>query len=66
MKNSVQTLLVLCMALLGRLAMAAVPDPVDPREAVNYTFEQRMTQTKLLHAKLKEASPAERLAYFEK
>ena len=45
---------------------AAVPDPVDPRDSVNYTFEQRMAQTKQLHAKLKEASAAERLMYFDK
>lgn len=57
---------ILFIFLLVQAAFGAVPELVDPREAVNFTFEQRMEQTKKLHAKLKEASAAERLMYFDK
>lgn len=66
MKQTFKTLVVLGIALMGRIAFAAVPDPIDPREAVNYTYEQRLAQTKQLHAKLKEATAAERQMYFDK
>lgn len=66
MIKTFKSLLIFLISLQGQASFGAVPDPVDPRESVNYTFEQRMAQTKQLHAKLREASAAERLMYFDK
>ena len=66
MIKTFKSLLIFLISLLGQAAFGAVPDPIDPRESVNYTFEQRMAQTKQLHAKLREASAAERLMHFDK
>jgi len=52
--------------LFGHVAAASVLEPIDPRESVNYSFELRLNQAKQLHAKLKEATPSERLAFSEK
>jgi len=66
MKRWMPYFLIVLTLLGGSVAQGAVPDPVDPRESVNYTFDQRMAHTKQLHAKLREASPAERSMYFDK
>ncbi len=56
----------LIFSLLGRVAIASVPEPINPRESVSFSFEQRLAHAKQLHAKLKEATPSERLMFWDK
>ena len=66
MKITLNAFLILCMSTLVSNAFASLPDPIDPKVSVNFSFDQRIAHTRQLYAQLKEATSAERLAYFEK
>jgi hypothetical protein len=66
MKITLNAFLILFISTLVSNAFAALPDPIDPKVSVNFSFEQRISHTRQLYVQLKEATSAERLAYFEK
>jgi len=66
MKLTLNAFLILCISTLVSNAFASLPEPVDPKVSVNFSFDQRIAHTRQLYAQLKEATSAERLAYFEK
>lgn len=66
MKKFTQILLFFWISFTSQIIWAATPEPIDPRESVNFTFEERLAQTKKLHALLKSATSTERLNYFDK
>jgi hypothetical protein len=66
MKHTLHAVVILCIFAFVSNAYAALIDPVDPKVSVNFSFDQRMTHARQLHAQLREATPTERFAYFEK
>ena len=66
MKITLNAFFILCISALVSNAFASLPDPIDPKASVNFSFEQRIAHTRQLYAQLKGATSAERLAYFEK
>lgn len=66
MKITLSAFLILFFSTLVSNAFAALPDPIDPKVSVNFSFEQRISYARQLYAQLKEATTAERLSYFEK
>ncbi len=66
MNKFTRILLSFWISFTSPIIWAATPEPIDPRESVNFTYEERLIQTKKLHALLKSATSAERLNFFDK
>ncbi len=56
----------LVMSSVTCTALAALPEPLDPREASSMNFEQRLAHGQLIREEMKKATPDERKAYREK
>lgn len=55
----------IALTLISFSAMAALPEPWDPQEAVRWSVQERLSRLRALSAQLKKASPEQRQAYKE-
>ena len=56
----------LALASLSWFAQAALPEPLDPREVANMSFEQRLEHGRMIREEMKKATPGERKAFRNK
>ncbi len=56
----------LVMASVSCSALAALPEPLDPRDISSMNFEQRLAHGRMIREEMNKATPDERKAYRDK